>query len=402
MTEEIKEKSDDERIDHSSTDDESGEEYDRRKMFLVRKKIRGLSCRQSLARCILPPRFRTTRLLMLIFINAIWLIILWAGVAAKAFSDSSYDYVRHYTNWMWTIGTIYYTLDFIGLLMESRTMEMIILLIPWWIVFSNINIVFWLTFVMVYDNPGTITDNFEENGGDLYAGTVLLGDKIFHILPLVMAYFNLFLRIPDFIEIYDGLFGSNYKGEDTERIKNIIYKELKETDHQIYESDRNTIKRFSGLSAKEEIELLDEHEKKFLLEKNTKRKKWINENVNLTVGRSFLVPSDHRSVFYFGCVPDNSIREHILHIYIAITFFFSFSIFFIYYNIFDFNEVYEVDTPIWVGLLIVIGAVGLNTVPFLMITSPIGEPIREKFMASWSISVNDPSIEDYYLYNSMI
>lgn len=375
--------------------------------FRVKKKIRGISCRQSLARCVLPPRFRSTRLLFLLFINLIWILLLWSGVFIKAVSDDSNDYIRHYTNWMWTVGAIYYTLDFLGMLLESRYMEMILLLIPWWIVFANINIVFWLTFIMVYDNPGTLTDNFKENGGDLYPGTVFLGDRIFHILPVVMAYINMFLRIPDFIDIYDSVFGSSWEGHAiTERMNKMIKKELAESDYVFDKADLLDYKLYydENMDKNGPRKGLDKEDIDRLLIKKIQSKnrikKFHDSYKELSIGHNFVSSVKQRNEFYFGTVPDNSASMNVLPLYIILTFIVSFIIFLTYYNIFDFNEVYEVDTPIWVGLLAAIGASGLNTIPFLVITSPMGKSIRKRFMSSWTVSDYDPSAEDEYIYYS--
>jgi len=375
-----------------------------RKKFRVKRKIRGISCRQSLARCVLPPRFRSTRLLFLLFINLIWILILWAGVFIKAVNDDAYDYVRHYTNWMWTVGAIYYTFDFIGMMLESRYMEMVLLLIPWWIVFANINIVFWLTFIMVYDNPGTLTDNFKVNGGDLYPGTVFLGDRIFHILPVVMAYINMFLRMPDLIDVYDSIFGSSWEGKEiTARMTKMIKRELGESDDFFDKADLKDLKFYYDNNDKKGPKKgMNESDINFLVMKKiqsrNKIKRWYNSYHELSVGHKYVSSIRQRNRFYFGTVPDNSVVRNVLPLYVVLTFIVSFTIFLTYYNIFDFNKVYDVDTPIWVGLMAAIGATGINTIPFLVITSPMGKSIRKRFLSSWSISDYDPSAEDEYIY----
>lgn len=168
-----------------------------------KKEVVGYSWRSACARCELPPHMKSTRVLILLIMDILFVAALWTGVIYKGVNDSTEDYLQHFTNWMWTFAAIYYTLDAVSLIMSTRFFEFTILWGLWWMYSSNVWVVFWLVFVMVYDNPGVLTDEFEENGGDYYAGTVLVADKVFHIVPAIYAFFYFVVRIPDFIDIYE-------------------------------------------------------------------------------------------------------------------------------------------------------------------------------------------------------
>lgn len=357
-----------------------------------RYNIRGFGCRAAIARCMLPPRFASSRLVVLLVINLIWVILLWVGVIGKAFNDDSYDYVRHYTNWMWTIGAIYYTFDLIGLLSETRMMECILLLVPWWVFFANVNNVFWLTFIMVYDNPGTLTDNFEENGGDLYPGLVFLGDRLFHIVPVFMAYLNLFIRAPDFIDVYKSLFGNNtQKIYDNKNAKQLILNELEIASKSEMIADGQDFVRYGDQRKLDDFFAFEQERKSRI------RKKWSEDSGDLQ--NYTMAPRVKERPNWYGCVPDRSLIQYSIVIYIILTFLSSFSIFFTYYNCFDFNEVYEVDTPVYVGVLAVIGSCALSTIPWLIVLSPIGQKARQRFLSSWTIKADEPSLNDRFIFS---
>ena len=272
------------------------------------QRVRGYSCRQSLARCESPARFKNARLILLLIRNIIWITILWIGVLGKAATDSSLDIVRHYTNWIWIFSTVYWTLDTISLLKETRYMERALLFGFWWIVFPNIWVVFWLVFVMIYANPNTITDNFEENGGDYYAGAVLVGDRIYHVVPAIYSVWYFAWRMPDFVDIFNLTFGYDWRyGTDSRKDGIILY-------------------------------------------------------IFLMTAAAFLP-------------------------------------FFMYYNAFDINEVYEVDTPVWVGLMILAGSIGITNVGGIVILSPIGDAIRGSFASSWNLNFTSPSPLDRVKYH---
>lgn len=168
-----------------------------------KEEVVGYSWRSACARCELPPHMKSTRILILLITNLLFVAVLWTGVIYKAIDDSTEDYLEHFTNWMWTFAAIYYTLDVVSLIMSTRFFEFTLLWGLWWMYSANVWVVFWLVFVMVYDNPGVLTDEFKENGGDYYAGTVLVADKVFHILPAVYTFFYFTFRIPDFIDILE-------------------------------------------------------------------------------------------------------------------------------------------------------------------------------------------------------
>jgi hypothetical protein len=273
--------------------------------------VKGFACRESLARCELAPRFKNFRIILLIVSNIFWGIILWIGTIGKIAYDDALDIVQHFTNWLWFMQTAYYTADIIALLQDTRALEFNLLFGVWWIVFPNIWVVNWLVFAMLYSNPNIITDNFEENGGDFYAGEVFIGDRIFHVVTAFYAAWYFLLRIPDFVDIYNITFGNDWRhGRGSRKYAIVVYALV-----------------MTGLA---------------------------------------FIP------------------------------------FFVYYNIFNIKEVYEVTTPIWAGLLIIWGTITMTNIAGIILMSPVGDVVRSSFSASWSMNYTDASDVDRLQYSKAL
>lgn len=277
--------------------------------FLERS-VRGFACRESVANCKCPAHFRNPRLILLLASDIVWVVILWIGTIGKIATDSTLDVLQHYTNWLWFMQTAYYSVDVIALLSQTRALEFNLLFGVWWVVFPNIWVVFWLVFAMIYSNPNVITDNFEENGGDYYAGAVLVGDRIFHVVTAIYSAWYFAWRIPDFVDIYNITFGDDWRHGTGSRRYGVI-------------------------------------------------------------------------------------------IYIFLMTLLAFLPFFIYYNSFNIKEVYEVTTPVWVGIMILVGSITITNVCGMAIMSPIGDAVRHSFSESWSMSYAKPSDLDRVAYKHM-
>jgi hypothetical protein len=76
--------------------------------------------------------------------------------------------------------------------------------------------------------------------------------------------------------------------------------------------------------------------------------------------------------------------------------------FFVYYNIFNIKEVYEVTTPIWAGLLIIWGTITMTNIAGIILMSPVGDVVRSSFSASWSMNYTDASDVDRLQYSKAL
>lgn len=271
----------------------------------------GYSWRAACAECTVPPHMRNVRIMIIFVLTFIFVTFVWIGVLYKAFADSTQDYLQHFTNWMWTFAAIYYTLDLVSMLMVNRFLESMLLFWLWWIYFSNVMVVFWLVFIMVYDNPRVITDEFESNGGDYYAGLVLVADKVFHIIPELFAVVYLGFRIPDFVDVF---------------------------------------------------------------------------HIEFT-------PTDDMSLKYPMVAYITMVKRVIVYL-ILLTCVACPLVILTYYNMFDINQVYEVDTPVYLGVLVIMFSIASSTVAPVLLLSPLGIPSRKRHPLSWSTSIRSPSRQD--------
>lgn len=278
----------------------------------LREKVRNYECRHNLSRCELPRRFRGWRLPLIVAIDVMWLIVLWGGVVGKLINDSMAEYLKHYTNWNWTANAVYYLFDLIFILRANRFCEFILLTTFFWMLTCNNWFVFTLVFPMLISNPGTITDNFKENGGDFSPGVVFVADRIFHVMTIVFWFIYFALRIIDFIEIYYILFAE----------------------------------------------------------------KWNKRHEN---------PWDLSS---YGIIW-----------YIILMAIYSPLFFFVYYNCFDFLMVYQVSTPIWAGIIIIVSLTILSVVYPIIFLSPIIKYNQKNVKTkSWVLDEYNPSPEDVKHY----
>jgi hypothetical protein len=177
----------------------------------TRNSIRGYACRQRLARCELPRRFHDGRIILQICFTVIFCVVLWGGFIGKLASESFLDFIEHYTNWVWSICTFFFTALVISLMMATRWMEMQVLFIFLWPTMFNTWVMFFLVFLMLLSNPGTITDNFKENGGDFDPGVVFNADRLFHVIPPFFVLITIFVLSTDIREMYDVIFDKQWR-----------------------------------------------------------------------------------------------------------------------------------------------------------------------------------------------
>ena len=270
------------------------------------RRVSGYEFWKRVKNCELPKKYQDGRLLFIMALDLIWIIILWIGIIAKVVEDSGADFLKHYTNWGWVFNAFYYTLDLIFLLMATRWLEFTLLYIFFWQLTFQIWMIFVLVFPMLLSNPGTITDNFKQNGGQFDPGVVFVGDRIFHVVPVVVWFLYFYWRQADFIAIY----------------------------HRMYYNY------------------------------------WANR---------------HRDIYDW--------RNYGLFYYIVAMAFFQTGVFWVYYNAFDFKIVYEVSTPVWIGLLILIGLVILISLSIIWLSPIYQHTIRD--LNTWSFLPEEYAEIDY-------
>ena len=115
-----------------------------------------------------------------------WTGVLLASLIWRGVNESLSDQVSHLTNWSWNIATIFYTLDLLSHLDPTGKLALVNVLAFFWMTFGLQFVVFWLMFIALKENPNLILDASTMQGGDLPLGTVLDGDRLLHVVPVIV------------------------------------------------------------------------------------------------------------------------------------------------------------------------------------------------------------------------
>jgi hypothetical protein len=130
-------------------------------------------------------------------VNVLWVFVLWMIFGAKIPTDGAWLYFHYFTNWMWTINTVFYTVDLITYLDYTGTLQFYWLYVAWWPFFGNVCQVFWLVIPLLWLNPRIVVETADQIGWS----ATLVGERLVHVLPLVRAWFYLWCRSRDIIDV---------------------------------------------------------------------------------------------------------------------------------------------------------------------------------------------------------
>ena len=111
---------------------------------------------------------------------------------------------------------------------------------------------------------------------------------------------------------------------------------------------------------------------------------------------------DFIEIFYYMFARDYYVKKEgdsMLIIYVMFMATLATIPFFLYYNAFDFEVVYNVDISIWIGITIIVSMTILTViVPILYISLTSLERHKKENAASWSFTPLTPSVEDLDVY----
>lgn len=133
-------------------------------------------------------QFTTVRIIAFILAFT-WMIILWIGVLYKCLWESVTDFISYFTNITFTYQAVYYLLYVLSFFGDprKRTLEFFLLFGFLWNVFAQIWIVFVLVFGIFLDNAALLIDETKTGGGDYDDGVVLVADRLYHVVPLMVV-----------------------------------------------------------------------------------------------------------------------------------------------------------------------------------------------------------------------
>ena len=111
-----------------------------------------------------------------------WTLLLWAVTLGKIVRGAG-DFFKYFTNWSWTLQTLFFTADLACYLDASGRAHRWLLGRPFWLVWGVPWLVFWLVFLMFGSN-GDIIGKFAADAG-VSMGVALIFDRLVHVLPVL-------------------------------------------------------------------------------------------------------------------------------------------------------------------------------------------------------------------------
>lgn len=123
-------------------------------------------------------------------ISLIWAVITWFLLLWKTNSDGSPNVAQFFTNWIWTVNLIFYTLDIISYLDSDGSIFFNIISMIFPILHGTNWVVFLVVFLILDENPNLIL----QEGANHPLGLVFIGDRFYHVLPLVVMLLYMVFR----------------------------------------------------------------------------------------------------------------------------------------------------------------------------------------------------------------
>ena len=133
-------------------------------------------------------QFTTRRFFLFLFL-LLWSLCMWLVIIYKEVTEDSIDVLKYFTNVSFVMQAIFY-FAYLFVFFEDphkRTLERILLMGFFWLVFAQIVLVFVLVIGVLYDAPELVTKEMKSNGGDYDDGFVLAVERLFHVIPMIAA-----------------------------------------------------------------------------------------------------------------------------------------------------------------------------------------------------------------------
>ncbi len=147
----------------------------------------------------------TFRLVTYHLFSTSWLVILFGVTIYKFIWTDQIDILRHYTSWNWIFNTIFFILERVASFLDwyngSISYMSIVYSYVLWVIQGSNWIVFWLVWVILYQNPNILLEQTIDEGGKYTLGQVIIGDRLLHVLPVIIFLIYFILRLPEIIKI---------------------------------------------------------------------------------------------------------------------------------------------------------------------------------------------------------
>lgn len=128
------------------------------------------------------------------FLFTSFTILLWVVMIGKIAGNGVGDYLKHLTNWGWTVNALYYLVDFCGWFDRSGNTRHFLIGHFFWTLNAITWIIFWLVFFVLGDNPELLIKISTMGGGEYDLGAVFIGDRVFHVIPGIFVLLYMLLR----------------------------------------------------------------------------------------------------------------------------------------------------------------------------------------------------------------
>lgn len=120
-----------------------------------------------------------------------WTAVLWYGFAGKLMAENPEHFGHFLTNWSWMTQLVYFTLKLLSIIFRSGRLLWFTNYVVFWPTWINCWAVAWLVMLVLEDSPGLVTDMFK----DVSPGLVLLGDRIYHVVTVLIIVVDFFLTL---------------------------------------------------------------------------------------------------------------------------------------------------------------------------------------------------------------
>lgn len=156
-------------------------------------------------------QFNNRRIFTFLF-SLLWTIVLWFGVLYKCFYESVTDFISYFTNISFAYQAVYFLLYTLSFLEDprKRRLEFFVLFGFFWNMFAQVCNVFILVLGVFLDAPGLVISETKTGGGDYDDGVVLVAERLYHVIPLMVALIIIFLCWIDISDILILMFAKVY------------------------------------------------------------------------------------------------------------------------------------------------------------------------------------------------
>lgn len=137
------------------------------------------------------------KILFLMVIIIMWYIILLTVTYDKIMRSGLFSYFQYFTNWSWSIQTIFYFFLMSGILFNNELFEFMIIscLLPVWGVIWTIYVI---VLVLILEDASFILNNI----GIYKAGIVFFGNALFHYIPPIILAIVIFILKKNIRQIF--------------------------------------------------------------------------------------------------------------------------------------------------------------------------------------------------------